>query len=83
MQWAQSLTASDDDAIKEAAYRILLRLSQSDLAQPDDVGLIYDLRPQGAVAAVANDTAQSLDQTTYVRDTEEHEEEDRRRHDDH
>lgn len=28
VQWAQSLTATDNDAVKEAGYRIPLRLSQ-------------------------------------------------------
>lgn len=81
VQWAQTLTSSDDDATEAAGYRILLRLGESDLATPDDVALIYELRPGSALDALVTVVAEQgehLAEVTFVSDTEDDEQQEER-----
>lgn len=70
VQWAQGLTGADDDAIREAGYRVLDQLSTSPLATTDDQELLLELTHNPALTAAETDV-QNLDDTAFVRDNEE------------
>lgn len=67
VQWAQQLTASDRERDREAGYRLLRSLGDSDLATTDDIRLLYDLTDDSALT----DPPQSDPPVLYaVEDTE-------------
>lgn len=51
VQWAQGLTAGDDDGTRAAGYRVLHQLSHSPLATDDDRQLLLELTRAPALLA--------------------------------
>lgn len=71
VQWAQGLTATDDDGTRAAGYRMLRQLATSPMATDDDRALLLELTLDSAVEATQAELEQDVDDTQFVRDTEE------------
>jgi hypothetical protein len=66
VQWAQELTASDDEQRRAAGYRVLAQLSQSSLASDDDRELLLQLVDWDRIAALAGKYQEAVDDTDFV-----------------
>lgn len=73
VQWAQQLTADENDGSRAAGYRVLEQLARSRLADADDLELLTQLARNSAIddAVIVEDNAtDSLDDRVTLRDTD-------------
>jgi hypothetical protein len=70
VQWAQELTASDDDATRVAGYRVLNYLSESRLADKDDQSLLEQLAKDPDLDQLSTEDTATVDETDYVLDND-------------
>jgi len=70
VQWAEGLTASDDEQRRIAGYRVLAQLSRSSLAADDDRKLLLELASENRVGALTSEYERSVDGIDFVGHTE-------------
>ena len=70
VQWAEGLTASDDEQRRIAGYRVLAQLSRSPLAADDDRKLLLELASENRVGALTSEYERSVDGVDFVGHTE-------------
>lgn len=75
VQWAQQLTASEDEDTRVAGYRVLDYLSRSRLAYKDDQSLLEQLAQDRALDLLSTADKTTVDETDYVLDNDSNEEE--------
>lgn len=67
----EELTATNDDGARAAGYRMLRQLATSPMATDDDSALLLELTRDSAVEATQAELEQHVDDTQFVRGTEE------------
>lgn len=70
VQWAQVLTASDDEATRVAGYRVLDYLSESRLADKDGQSLLEQLAKDPDLDQLLTDDTATVAETDYMLDND-------------